>query len=327
MSPFQRHKNTAETHLTLQEAAERSLRRPQNTDPDAIILQAVQGRVEIADDMQHDGMKKVQHSPPGAPLPGSQGERPDGVKPHLVTLVTPTAFEAEPYRVLGHLVAQMHKDAGLGVLAISSPSAGDGKTTTAINLAGVLAQEPGARVLLVEAELRRPAMLTYLGLKDAGGKGLVGATLEPALSLERAVHSCPQFNLSVLSAGHSVASPYDVLKLPRFGELLYEALQHYDYIVVDTPPLIPFADCRLIEQWIDGFLVVVAAHKTPPKLLADALHVIDPAKLVGLVLNKDDHLAAQYYQTYRYYSQSPNRHQKGWRPFRRLRGCPETKPL
>jgi Mrp family chromosome partitioning ATPase len=107
-----------------------------------------------------------------------------------------------------------------------------------------------------------------------------------------------------------------VLKLPRFRELLQEARQHYDYVVVDAPPLIPFADCRLIEPWMDGFLVVVAAHKTSPKRLAEALYVMNPAKLVGLVFNKDDHLAPHYDHTYRYYAQSPNGHHKGWRPFR-----------
>jgi protein-tyrosine kinase len=94
-------------------------------------------------------LEKVAPSLPVTPLPGPEGECPDGVKPHLVTLITPTAFEAEPYRVLGRLVMQMSKDANLRVLAISSPSVGDGKTSTAINLAGVLAQEPNARVLLV----------------------------------------------------------------------------------------------------------------------------------------------------------------------------------
>jgi protein-tyrosine kinase len=262
-------------------------------------------------------LEKVAPSLPVTPLPEPEGAYPDGVKPHLVTLVTPAAFEAEPYRVLGRLVVQMHQDVGLHILAISSPSVGEGKTSTTINLAGVLAQEPKARVLLVEADLRRPSILTYLGISDAGGKGLIGAVLEPSLSLERVVHPCPPFNLHVLPAGHSLASPYDVLKLPRLGELLQEARQHYDYVIIDTPPLIPFADYRLIEPWIDGVLVVVAAHKTSPKLLAEALHVMDPARLVGLVLNKDDHLAPQYYHAYRYYAQSPNGHHQGWRPFRR----------
>jgi Mrp family chromosome partitioning ATPase len=81
-------------------------------------------------------------------------------------------------------------------------------------------------------------------------------------ALEKVVHSCLAFNLDILPVRHSVPSPYAVLKLPRFRELLQEARRHYDYVVVDAPPLIPFADCRLIEPWMDGFLVVVAAHKT-----------------------------------------------------------------
>jgi non-specific protein-tyrosine kinase len=97
-----------------------------------------------------------------------------------------------------------------------------------------------------------------------------------------------------------------VLKLPRFGALLQEARQHYDYVVVDTPPLLPFADCRVIERWIDGLLVVVAAHQTPRKLLAEALDSTDPTKLVGLVLNKDDHQALQYSHAYYYYARSAN---------------------
>src|SRR5215831_9269335 len=123
-------------------------------------------------------------------LPGSESTYPDSVKPHLATLVTPTAFESEPYRMLGRLVVQMRQDAGLHVLAISSPSVGDGKTSTAINLAGVLAQEPEARVLLVESDLRRPSILTYLGIRDVSGEGLVGAVLEPVHALEKVVHSC-----------------------------------------------------------------------------------------------------------------------------------------
>jgi capsular exopolysaccharide synthesis family protein len=264
-------------------------------------------------------LEKVGAPLPGTLLPGSEGAYPDSVKPHLVTLVMPMAFEAEPYRMLGRLVVQMRQEAGLRILAISSPSVGDGKTSTAINLAGVLAQEPEVRVLLVEADLRRPAILTYLGIRDVSGEGLVGMVLESAHTLEKVVHSCVPFNLDILPVRHSIPSPYAVLKLPRFRELLQDARQHYDYVVVDAPPLLPFADCRLIEPLMDGFLVVVAAHKTSPKRLAEALYVMDPAKLVGLVFNKDDHLAPHYDHTYRYYAQSPNGHHKRWRPFRRRR--------
>ncbi len=315
MFPFRRRKNPAERRRAFQRAAADWLRLPRGVQPDTVVLQAGQGRVTVeTEDDTHNDVEKAQPSVTVLPLPGSGSESISGVDPHLVPLLTPDAFEAEPYRVLAHLVGQMHTEANLRILALSSPSSGDGKTSTAINLAGILGQEPKIRVLLVEAELRRPSIAKYLGIRHITG-GLAGMVLEPTLALERVVQRCQPFNFNVLLAGHSSASPYDLLKLPRFGALLQEARQHYDYVIIDTPPLLPFADCRLIEQWIDGLLVVVAAHKTPRKLLAEALDIVDPAKLVGLVLNKDDHQAARYDYAYRYYAQSSNGHRKSRHPF------------
>lgn len=249
-------------------------------------------------------------------LPVAEIERLKCVDPRLVALLTPDAFEAEPYRMLSHLVVLMQKEASLQVLAISSASVGDGKTSATLSLAAVLARESKVRVLLLEADLRRPTIATSLGIPPVT-TGLVDAILKPELSLEAVVQSCQPFHFDILSAGHPVASPYDVLKLPRFRELMQEARRHYDYVLVDTPPLLPFADCRLIERWVDGVLVIVAAHQTPRKRLAEALAIIDPTKLVGLVLNKDDQQASLYHDAYRYYTQSPAGQPKGWRFFQR----------
>ena len=114
----------------------------------------------------------------------------------------------------------------------------------------------------------------------------------------------PLFNLEVLPAGRLSTAPYEVLKSPCLGKLFEEARRRYDYIVLDTPPLVPFPDCRLLEKWIDGFLMVVAAHKTPRKLLEEALNVIDPAKIIGLVFNNDDRPVFGYHAYYGY-NQSP----------------------
>lgn len=231
----------------------------------------------------------------------------EDVEQHLITLIAPTSFESEQYRILGHRIEQMHKDANLQVLAISSPTMGDGKTTTAINLAGTLASTPGSHILLVEMDLRRPTMHEYLGLRHANQGGIVDAILDPALSLKDVVLHYPPFNLSFLLAGQALTSPYDVLKLPRVGELLAEARQRYDVVIVDTPPLIPLADCRFIEQWVDGFLLIVSAHKTPRKLLEDAVHVVDSSKLIGLIFNKDEHIGHGYYAYYSYAASTPEK--------------------
>jgi capsular exopolysaccharide synthesis family protein len=253
------------------------------------------------------------HSPEPGRSPGPAVEATDGVEEHLVSLLTPTSFEAEQYRALRHMVEQMHKDADLHALAVTSPAVGDGKTTTAINLAGALAQAPQARVLLLEADLRRPSVIELLDLGDCSGRSLVDAILAPDLSLQAVVRPRHPFNLAVLPAGHPQAASYEVLKSPRLGELLAEARQHYDYIIVDTPPLVPLPDCRLIARWIDGFLVVVAAHKTPRKLVEEALKVVDPPKMLGLVFNSDERPVFGYHRHYHHAGdQSPNGDRMGW---------------
>src|SRR5262249_36242996 len=120
-----------------------------------------------------------------------------------------------------------------------------------------------------------------------------------------------------------------VLKLPRVGELLAAARQAYDFIVLDTPPLVAIPDCRVIEKWVDGFLVVVAAHKTPRKLLEEALNVTEPAKVIGLVFNGDDRPLSGYSYGYGYgygngHSQSTNGNKAGWKFFRRRKSAETT---
>ena len=224
---------------------------------------------------------------------------PTGLEEHLVSLLAPTSFEAEQYRALRHLIEQLHKSTDLSVVAVSSPDAADGKTLTAINLAGALAQAPDARVLLVDADFRGAAVAARFGFADRAGPGLVGAILDASLTLEAVAHVRPHLNLSVLPAGRLPSAPYEVLKSPRVGELLAEARRRYDYIILDTPPLVPVPDCSVIGKWVDGFLIVVTAHRTARKLLEEALNVTESAKIVGLVFNGDDrHLSRGSYGSY-----------------------------
>ncbi|PYM68298.1 MAG: hypothetical protein DME11_00900 [Candidatus Rokuibacteriota bacterium] len=243
--------------------------------------------------------------PESAPDPGlrSLPELPrgaaNGLEEHLVSLLAPTSFEAEQYRALRHLIEQLHKSTGLVVVAVSSPTVADGKTTTSINLAGALAQAPDARVLLIDADLRGAALGPRLGLEEGGGPGFVEAILDANLPLAAVVQARPQLNLSVLPAGRFPSAPYEVLMSPRVGELLAEARRQYDYVILDTPPLVSVPDCRVIEKWVDGLLIVVTAHRTARKLVEEALNVTDRAKVVGLVFNGDDrHLSRDSYGSY-----------------------------
>jgi capsular exopolysaccharide synthesis family protein len=239
----------------------------------------------------------------------------DEVDAHLVSLVAPDSSEAEQYRALRYEVEYLHKAGECSVVGVCSALPGDGKTMTAINLAGALAQDPRERVLLIEADLRRPAVTVgdQLGLGDVTGRGLVDAILDPSLSLEEVVRHVPHFNLTALPAGKRAGSPYEALKSPRFGELLTQARQRYDYVVLDAPPVVPVPDCRLIAKWVDGFLMVVAAHRTPREALEEALTLMRPASVLGLVFNGYDRSAKRYYGYYGYgYGSSTGRNRVRW---------------
>ena len=249
-----------------------------------------------------------------AEVPPTADEGSEGIDGHMVSLVTPTTFEAEQYRTLRHMIERRRTCDQVSIIACTSPTGGDGKTITAINLAGALAQSNETTVLLVDADLRRPSVARELTLGHDEGPGLVGAILDPALVLADVVRRRPPFTLSILPAGTPVANPYELLNSPRFGALLEEARRHYDYVVLDTPPVVSIPDCRAIAPCVDGFLVVVSAHRTPRKLVEEALSAMEPAKVIGLIFNRDDRPLGGYYSYSYGYATSSNGHRGGrWR--------------
>jgi capsular exopolysaccharide synthesis family protein len=229
------------------------------------------------------------------------GDAQAKVEDHLVSLLFPATFEAEQYRALRHVLEQLRAVSGLAVVLVTSPAVGDGKTTTAINLAGALAQASGARVLLIDADLRRPSLAEHLGLggpAHAERPGLVDALVDSRFRLDDIVEPLANFNLAIVPAGQPPRAPYEVLQSARFEELLEEARRDYHYVILDTPPLVAVPDGRLIMKGVDGFILVVRAHETPRKLVEEALSLSDPQKLLGLVFNRDDRPLSGYYRGY-----------------------------
>ena len=236
------------------------------------------------------------------------------VAEQLVSFRAPASLEAEQYRALRQLVERLHRDAGLQVLAITSPGAGDGKSVTTLNLAGSLAQARHARVLVIDADLHRPSVASYLGLAGARADGLADVIQDTAVGLSTAVRRLDVLNISVLPPGTPQASPYELLASARVEELIAEARRLYDFVLIDTPPVVPLADCRLLGRSIDGYIVVVAAHRTPRKLLGEALTLLDPAKVIGVVFNGDNRPLSAYYGYYGYGApqRGSGRHVRWW---------------
>ena len=274
--------------------SERALQKPARPSPDSTDIGRPAPPATPPESAARAGAPPAPRGRPVPPPPAEPAKSPDGVDGHLVSLLSPTSALAEPYRMVRHLLEQLHRTARMSIVAVSSATVAEGKTTTSINLAGALAQASDARILLVDADLRNSSIARHLRLGKAGRRGLVDAILDPDLHLDNVVIPRPPFNLDVLPAGTSRPAPYEVLKSPRLGELLEQARGQYDYVVLDTAPLLAVPDTRLIGKWVDGFLVVVAAHKTPRKLVAETLDLLEPDRLIALLFNGDDEPRSGY---------------------------------
>ena len=220
------------------------------------------------------------------------------VDPHLVTLTSPGAFAAEQYQGLRLTIERLRRGRTLQVIAVTSPAAGEGKTLTAINFAGALARgADDARVLLIDADLRRPAVARQLAI-DQFSQGLTEVIENPATTLDSVTQTMRPYNLSVVPAGLRKGAVHQILRSPRLDGLLTEVRRRYDFVVLDTPPLLPVFDSALLAHAVDGVLVVVAANQTPRKLLGEALNMLDPSKVLGIVFNRDAKPLFGYYDAY-----------------------------
>ena len=189
---------------------------------------------------------------------------------------------------------------GRQVIAVTSAGSGDGKSVTTLNVAGSLAQSRGARVLVIDADLHRPSVGRVPRHRRAGRAGPRGrhsrradAAWIESVQRDRRPRTS---RCSWRAVGES--SAYELLNSPRFEALLNEARARFDYVIVDTPPLIPLPDCRLIGRWVDGFLMVVCANRTPRKALRGGARAARSGKVIGIVFNGDDRplgASASYY--------------------------------
>lgn len=215
----------------------------------------------------------------------------------LVSLTAPASFAAEQYQGLRLTIERLSRTRDVRVVAISSPAAGDGKTVTAINLAGALARGGAERVLLVDADLRRPSVVQQLGIEDAD-IGLADALHSDRIVMANVVKRFEPFNLDIVPAGAPRGGISDLLRSPKLEAFLQQARTQYAHVVLDTPPLLPVFDSALLAKLVDGVLMVVSANQTPRKLLGEALNMLDPDKVLGIVFNRDDRPLFGYYNAY-----------------------------
>jgi capsular exopolysaccharide synthesis family protein len=234
-------------------------------------------------DGSHEGAFSTLLEPPPVVDPGE-------VDDHLVSVLEPTSLAAEQYRSVRLALENFRRERGTRLVAISSPGRGDGKTMTAINVAGALAQAPDARVALVEADLRHPSMAEALGLR--GGHGLSTYLLDHSLRIEHAIQRPRGLGFAVIVAGSASSMPYELLTSPRLSALFGELRDSFDFVVVDTPPVLPFPDVGILRDLVDGFVVVVRANRTPREHVRESLNTLGSQRVLGVIVNDDDRAGA-----------------------------------
>lgn len=215
---------------------------------------------------------------------------PGELDDHLVSLLAPTSVAAEQYRSVRLHIETLRRERSVRVVALSSPVRGDGKTITAINLAGALAQAPEARVALVELDIRHPGVARYLGLSNA--RGLSTYLLDPQMSVDAVLERPAGVGFAVVVAGPRSSMPYELLKSPRLTALFATLRERFDFVVVDTPSVLPFPDVGILRDFVDGFLLVVRANRTPREMLRESVATVGADRTLGVIFNDDERTAA-----------------------------------
>jgi len=219
------------------------------------------------------------------------------IDPRIVAFHSPDSPVTEQYRTLRTNIAAGQSKNAVKTFAITSAIQGEGKTITAINLAISMAHDLNKKqILLVDADLRRGSMAKYLGITpEISLSDIVsnGNTVDDALL------SIGIDNLTVLPAGKSPKNPAEILGSVKMNNLLKDLKQRYDYVIVDTPPIIPVTDAGVIGAQTDGVIMVIQANRTQKGVVEhgeDLLRQAD-AKILGYILtNVQYHIPAYLYR-------------------------------
>jgi capsular exopolysaccharide synthesis family protein len=206
----------------------------------------------------------------------------------------------EQYRKLAATLHHMQVERGIKVLMVSSAVAGEGKTLTSTNIALTLSESYGKKVLIVDADLRRPTLHQIFNLPNLTGlSDALRSEKDRALSVTQVAS-----RLSALTAGRPEADPMSSLTSPRMRRIVQEAVSTFDWIVIDTPPAGLLPDAKLIRELAEAAILVVRSGKAPVNLVMQAVEAIGRERIVGVVLNGVDvkSSAAAPYYGYGYYS-------------------------
>jgi capsular exopolysaccharide synthesis family protein len=184
----------------------------------------------------------------------------------------------------------------VAVLVVTSPGPRDGKTTAAISMAITMAQA-GARVLLIDTDMRKPRIHRSFGIKPERG---ISTVIMGDASLKDAICHSEVPNLDVLPCGPTPPNPAELLHTERFREILAQCRKDYDRVVLDSPPTAPVTDPAILGNMTDGVVLVLRAGHTSREAVSYARRQLTDARarILGLVINQTDRKGSGYGYSY-----------------------------
>jgi capsular exopolysaccharide synthesis family protein len=206
-------------------------------------------------------------------------------QPLVVAAAEPTSPAAESYRSLRTSLQFARQERQLRSIVVTSPGVSEGKTATLANL-GVVFAQAGERVVLVSCDLRRPRIGEFFGVDEQAG---LTSVLLGQRTLEESVLPVPGFDrLSLLPSGPVPPNPAELLHSSRAQDVFTRLREHFDLVLIDSPPLLPVTDAAILSRHADATLMLVAAGQTRRGDLHRAVEKLDQvgATIVGIVLNK-----------------------------------------
>lgn len=244
---------------------------------------------------------KRQHEVPVQPI------LPSKLHPRLILLTAPQSPECEQYRSLRTQLFHAAEKKKTQVVAVTSTLAGEGKTSTVINLGLAIAQSE-KRVLVIDGDLRRPNVAAYLGTRAKAGFGEAlsgeGNPLDLLFTIEG-------HELYLLAVSRESANPTELLSSERLAGIIAELRQYFDFILIDSPPVLPFADARLLANHADAVILVIRAGMAQYETVEKAIEALPAGKMLGVVLNGAELTKEAGYYDY-YYNYAHRNHRRPW---------------
>jgi protein-tyrosine kinase len=259
-------------------------------------------RVERLQTARHEPTRRVvPQAPQPAPSQAPFFHLSRAIDGKVVVDRETSPVSVEQYRRLAATLHGLQTTAGLRTVMVSSALPHDGKTLTTTNLALTLSESYRRRVLVIDADLRRPSIHSVFGLENTAG--LADGLQSGANGALSVVQVSP--TLTVLTAGTPDHSPMAGLTSDRMAAILKEAAVRFDWVLLDTPPIGLISDAQLLAGLVDGVLLVVSAGSTDYPAIVKTIKEIGRERIVGVVLNrvKHDIPAGDHYRDY-YYSRT-----------------------